>query len=57
MKDNEGFKFEKKLKRLTDCLRELNMFTLNERLNTSPDQKYGNLNPYRQKATLLLLFS
>lgn len=35
------------------CLLELNMFTKNELVNTSPDQKYGMVNPYRQKVNNL----
>lgn len=42
-------KIEKKFRVVNKCLNELNMFTLNEILNTSPDQKYGMVNSYRQK--------
>ena len=39
----------KRVKTLIRCLDELNMFCRNQLVNTTPDQKYGAVNTFRQK--------
>jgi len=38
-----------KFKEVQDCLAQLELFCTNRLLNTSLDQKFGDINPSRQK--------
>lgn len=40
---------DRKLKNVQNCLKNLDNFCNNRLLNTSPNQKYGEVNPFRQK--------
>lgn len=38
-----------RIKEAQECLIQLELFCTNKLLNTSLDQKYGDINPFRQK--------
>ncbi len=42
-------KQDKKMREIKDCLIQLELFCTNKLLNTSPDQKYSEVNVSRQK--------
>jgi len=42
-------KQDKKMREIKDCLIQLELFCTNKLLNTSPDQKYSEVNTNRQK--------